>query len=171
MRSVIEGSARPSLEATASASSRKKAQLDGRPTPQERRCQSDSHGRRGTVGFGQGWHLPFNCITLSGKEVIMGANALVQTRIDADVRDRASAVLEAMGLTVSDVVRILLTRTANEGALPLELVTNSEAHDAWFRAKVREALRDIRPDIPDDQAEAHFAARRAAARRKADAGS
>lgn len=49
----------------------------------------------------------------------MAANALVQTRIDAEVRDRASAVLESMGLTVSDAVRILLTRTANEGALPL----------------------------------------------------
>ena len=98
----------------------------------------------------------------------MAANALVQTRIDAEVRDRASAVLEGMGLTVSDAVRILLTRTANEGALPLELVTNSESHDVWFRAKVREALEDTRPDIPDDQAEAHFAGRRAAARRKAD---
>ena len=83
----------------------------------------------------------------------MPANALVQTRIDADIRDRASAVLESMGLTVSDAVRILLTRTANEGALPLELVTNSAAHDAWFRAKVREALEDDRPDVPDDQVE------------------
>jgi DNA-damage-inducible protein J len=49
----------------------------------------------------------------------MVANALVQTRIDAEVRDRAFAVLESMGLTVSDAVRILLTRTVNEGALPL----------------------------------------------------
>jgi DNA-damage-inducible protein J len=97
----------------------------------------------------------------------MPANALVQTRIDADVRDRASAVLERMGLTVSDAVRILLTRTANEGGLPLELVTNSEAHDAWFRAKVREALEDTRSDTPDDRVEAHFAERRAAARRRA----
>ena len=64
----------------------------------------------------------------------MVANALVQTRINAEIRDRASAVLESMGLTVSDAVSILLTRTANEGALPLELMVNSEAHDAWFRA-------------------------------------
>ena len=97
----------------------------------------------------------------------MPANALVQTRIDADIRDRASAVLESMGLTVSDAVRILLTRTANEGALPIDLVTNNEAYDAWFRAKVHEALDDTRPDIPDDQVEAHFAERRAAARRPA----
>ncbi len=64
----------------------------------------------------------------------MPANALVQTRIDADIKDRATAVLQNMGLTVSDAVRILLTRTANEGSLPLEMV--SDARDAWVRAKV-----------------------------------
>jgi DNA-damage-inducible protein J len=96
----------------------------------------------------------------------MAANALVQTRINAEVRDRASAVLEGMGLTVSDAVRILLTRTANEGSLPLELVTSSEGHDAWFRAKVLEALNDTRPDIPDNEAGARFAEPRAAARRR-----
>ncbi|MGJ7043786.1 DNA-damage-inducible protein J [Shinella sp. BE166] len=96
----------------------------------------------------------------------MAANALVQTRIDSDVRDRASAVLESMGLTVSDAVRILLTRTANEGALPLELLSGSEAHDAWFRARVLEALNDTRPDVSDEEVGSHFAQRRAAARRK-----
>lgn len=100
----------------------------------------------------------------------MASNALVQTRIDSDVKDRATAVLENMGLTVSDAVRILLTRTANEGALPLELLSNSAAHDAWFRTKVREALEDARPDIADSDADAQFAARRAAALRKADTG-
>ena len=94
----------------------------------------------------------------------MAANALVQTRIDAEVRDRASAVLGNMGLTVSDAVRILLTRTANEDALPLELLSGSEAHDAWFRIKVLEALNDTRPDVADDEVEVHFAERRAAAR-------
>ena len=94
----------------------------------------------------------------------MAANALVQTRIDAEVRDRASAALGNMGLTVSDAVRILLTRTANEGALPLELLSGSEAHDAWFRAKVLEALNGTRPDVSDDEVEVHFAQRRATAR-------
>ena len=97
----------------------------------------------------------------------MASNALVQTRIDADVRDRASAVLESMGLTVSDAVRILLTRTANEGALPLELISGSEAHDTWFGSKVLEALNDTRPDVPDAEVEAYFEKRRAAARLKA----
>lgn len=97
----------------------------------------------------------------------MAAKALVQTRIDADVKEQATIVLENMGLTVSDAVRILLTRTAKEGALPIDLLTNSEVHDAWFRAKVREALEDKRPDIDDATVDAHFAERRAAALRKA----
>ncbi len=97
----------------------------------------------------------------------MASNALIQTRIDADIKDRAAAVLESMGLTVSDAVRILLTRTANEGSLPLELVASSEAHDIWFRAKVLEAIEDTRPDVDDDEAEAQFAARRAATLRRA----
>jgi DNA-damage-inducible protein J len=96
----------------------------------------------------------------------MATNALVQTRIDSSIRDRAATVLEGMGLTVSDAVRILLTRTANEGALPLELVSNSEAHDAWFRAKIMQALEDIRPDSSAEDVEAHFVSRREAARGK-----
>ncbi len=99
---------------------------------------------------------------------MMASNALVQARIDSDVKDRATAVLENMGLTVSDAVRILLTRTANEGALPLELLGNSDAHGAWFRTKVREALEDSRPDVADSDADARFTARRAAALRKAE---
>jgi DNA-damage-inducible protein J len=97
----------------------------------------------------------------------MPANALVQTRIDPAVKERAAAVLGEMGITVSDAVRILLTRTANEGALPFALTTNAAEHDAWFRAKVREALDDPRPAIAHEQVEAHFAARRATALRKA----
>jgi len=92
----------------------------------------------------------------------MVASALVQTRIDPAVKARAAEVLEAMGMTVSDAVRILLTRTAREGAIPIELMVDEAAYDSWFRAKVQEALDDPRPDIPHEQVEAHFARRRAA---------
>lgn len=95
----------------------------------------------------------------------MPANALVQTRIDPDVKTRAAAVLGEMGITVSDAVRILLTRTANEGALPFSLANNAAEHDAWFRAKVQEALDDRRPAVSDREVKARFARRRAAARK------
>ena len=59
-------------------------------------------------------------------------------------------------------------------ALPLDEQEAIEAtgaelvakHDAWFRAKVQEALEDPRPAIPHKQVEAYFAERRAAALRK-----
>jgi hypothetical protein len=46
------------------------------------------------------------------------ANARVHTRIAADMRDRASEVLDRMGLTISGAVRILPTRTANDAPGP-----------------------------------------------------
>jgi hypothetical protein len=54
----------------------------------------------------------------------MPATTLVQTRIDPALKERAAAVLDSMGLTVSDAVRVLLTRIANEGALPFPLATD-----------------------------------------------
>jgi DNA-damage-inducible protein J len=45
--------------------------------------------------------------------------------------------------------------------------SGGSSHDAWFRAKVREALNDSRPAIPHEKVEAHFGKRRAGALRKA----
>lgn len=97
----------------------------------------------------------------------MPANALIQTRIDARVKKRAAAVLANVGLTVSDAVRIVLTRTASEGEIPFSLTTTATEHDAWFRAKVQEALNSRKPAVPHDQVDAHFSKRRTAALRKA----
>jgi DNA-damage-inducible protein J len=97
----------------------------------------------------------------------MPATALVQTRIDPALKKRATAVLDTIGLSVSDAVRILLTRIANEGALPFPLATDPAAHDAWFRAKVQQALADPRPAVTHAEVEARFAKRRTAALRKA----
>lgn len=79
-------------------------------------------------------------------------HVLVQTRINRTVKDRASFVLEGLGLTVSDVVRTLLTRIAKEGSVPVELMANSEEYDALFRARVLEIMNDpgdvrIRDDV------------------------
>ncbi|HUD13535.1 MAG TPA: type II toxin-antitoxin system RelB/DinJ family antitoxin [Terracidiphilus sp.] len=54
----------------------------------------------------------------------MATNAVVRSRISADVKEKATAVLEEMGLTVSDVMRIVLTRVAKENALPFDLRPN-----------------------------------------------
>ena len=51
----------------------------------------------------------------------MPANALVQARIDEAVKKEATTVLAAMGLTVSDAVRLLLTKVAREHTLPFDV--------------------------------------------------
>lgn len=50
----------------------------------------------------------------------MSANQLVQARIDGQIKEEAAVVLSAMGLTVSDAVRLLLTKVAREKKLPFE---------------------------------------------------
>jgi DNA-damage-inducible protein J len=54
----------------------------------------------------------------------MAENAVVRTRIKSEVKEQATAVLRPMGLTVSEVMRIVLTRVAHEGVLPFELTPN-----------------------------------------------
>jgi DNA-damage-inducible protein J len=51
----------------------------------------------------------------------MAATAFVRTRIDETLKTEAALVLADMGLTVSDAVRILLTKVAKDGALPFEM--------------------------------------------------
>ncbi len=93
----------------------------------------------------------------------MAASVVVQAQVDPAVKERAAAVLEEMGITISEAIGIFLTRTAEEGALPFEVADDPSAHDAWFRAQVQEALDDRRPPIPSDVVESEFAQRRVAA--------
>ncbi len=66
----------------------------------------------------------------------MAANQLVQARIDGAVKEEAAAVLAAMGLTISDAVRLLLTKVAQEKALPFApLVPNSVTIEAMKEAR------------------------------------
>lgn len=82
----------------------------------------------------------------------MPANTtMLHIRIDEDIKTRAAAALEGVGLTLSDAVRILLTRVANEGGLPPALAVSEESYDDWFRRKVQEALDDPGPLIPHEQ--------------------
>jgi DNA-damage-inducible protein J len=70
------------------------------------------------------------------KGFIISANALVTTRINEDIKKEASVVLDAMGLTVSDAVRLLLTKIAREHALPFDpLIPNEETIQAMKDAR------------------------------------
>jgi DNA-damage-inducible protein J len=64
----------------------------------------------------------------------------VNARVDEKIKNAAAQALDNYGLTISDAVRMLLTKIAKTGNLPVELTTDQAAYDAWFRAKVQEAL-------------------------------
>ena len=77
--------------------------------------------------------------------------SMLHVRVDNQLKNKAADTLASVGLTLSDAVRILLTRVAAEGGLPAGLTADPEAHDKWFRTKVREALDDPRPAIAHEQ--------------------
>lgn len=78
--------------------------------------------------------------------------SMLHVRVDDRLKTEAADALAGVGLTLSDAVRILLTRVAREGGLPAGLATDPDAYDAWFRAKVQEALDDARPAVPHAEA-------------------
>ena len=57
----------------------------------------------------------------------MNADALVRARIPQDTKDRAVAALNKMGLSTSDVIRLVMMRVAEEGRLPFEVKTPNSA--------------------------------------------
>ena len=77
---------------------------------------------------------------------------MLHVRVDDDLKTKAGETLEKVGLTLSDAVRILLTRVVDEGGVPAGLATDAEAYDKWFRAKVQEALDSDEPGIPFEEA-------------------
>jgi len=79
----------------------------------------------------------------------MAATAFVRARIDEQIRDEAADVLAELGLTVSDVLRMTLTRVARDRALPLELkVPNAETRAAMEEARAAMKVRVARFSTP-----------------------
>ena len=61
----------------------------------------------------------------------MKSNAVVRARIDSDTKERAAEALRAMGLSVSDAIRLLLVRVADEKRLPFSVqIPNSATIEA-----------------------------------------
>ena len=70
------------------------------------------------------------------KDKLMTANAVVRARISEGIKEEATAVLAAMGLTPSDAFRIMMTKVAKEKALPFEpLIPNEETIAAMKEAR------------------------------------
>jgi DNA-damage-inducible protein J len=64
----------------------------------------------------------------------MSATETVRARIDIETKTRATAALAEMGLSVSDAIRLLMLRIADEKRLPFDV----KAPNATTRAAIAE---------------------------------
>lgn len=82
----------------------------------------------------------------------MATNTVVRARIDEHIKEEATVVLAAMGLTVSDAFRIMLTRVAREKALPFEpLIPNEKTMQAIKAARSSKRMEKVTLDQLADE--------------------
>jgi DNA-damage-inducible protein J len=88
---------------------------------------------------------------IAGTEnLTMAHSTMLHVRVDDEIKTQASEALAAMGLSVSDAVRILLKRVVNDQAFPLELkVPNAQTRAAMEEARVMAKARATRFDSAD----------------------
>jgi len=84
------------------------------------------------------------------------ADTYVRARIDTDTKERAASALEAMGLSISDAIRLLMLRIADEHRLPFEVkapnaatkkaIAELEAGNGKKFASVDDLMADLHAD-------------------------
>jgi len=75
---------------------------------------------------------------------------MLHIRVDDETKIQATAALAAMGLSMSDAVRIFLKRVVNDQAFPLELkVPNAETRAAMEEARAMMKARQARFESTD----------------------
>ncbi|MGB9071055.1 MAG: type II toxin-antitoxin system RelB/DinJ family antitoxin [Terriglobales bacterium] len=73
----------------------------------------------------------------------MATTEMIHVRIDKRIKTQAAQTLKAMGLSVSDAVRVLLTRVAAEKALPFEVKVPNAATAAAMQEARKGGLRSF----------------------------
>jgi DNA-damage-inducible protein J len=76
-----------------------------------------------------------NVSQVAAEDPTMPATTMIHVRVDEQIKTQATETLAAMGLTVSDAVRVFLTRVVADQELPFVLNTPN----APTRAAMREA--------------------------------
>ena len=80
----------------------------------------------------------------------MAQSSMLHIRVDDETKTQATEALAAMGLTMSDAVRIFLKRVVNDQACPLELkVPNAETRAAMEEARAMMKARQARFESAD----------------------
>ena len=80
----------------------------------------------------------------------MAQSSMLHIRIDDETKTQATEALAAMGLSMSDAVRIFLKRVVNDQAFPLELkAPNAETRAAMEEARAMMKARQARFESAD----------------------
>ena len=85
----------------------------------------------------------------------MSQSAMLHIRVEDEIKTQANEALAAMGLSMSDAVRILLKRVVNDQAFPLELkVPNASTQSAMKESRAKMKAGKVRfaaaTDLIDD---------------------
>ena len=77
----------------------------------------------------------------------MSQSAMLHIRVEDEIKVQATEALAAMGLSMSDAVRILLKRVVNDQAFPLELkVPNAATRAAMKESRTKMKAGKVRFD-------------------------
>ena len=81
------------------------------------------------------------------------ADTYVRARIDTATKKRAADALDAMGLSISDAIRLLMLRIADEQCLPFEVkvpnATSRKARAELEACKGRRAFKNVKSLMAD----------------------
>jgi DNA-damage-inducible protein J len=67
------------------------------------------------------WNCSHDATTIGGRIILKTADTYVRARIDSETKEQASEALAAMGLSISDAIRLLMLRVVDERRLPFEV--------------------------------------------------
>ena len=135
-------------------------------TPNARRIMQ-AGGLRGAIVIGQpgGWSV---MLKIGMQETPLGTQRTDKPRtwssLDACIqylRDELG-IVRIDGIDASNYSAASMHRPRRpDAAAQMRRAHEAAAHDAWFRAQVQASIDDPRPSVPDDQARARFASRKA----------
>lgn len=84
------------------------------------------------------------------------SDTYVRARIDTPTKEKATQALEAMGLSVSDAIRLLMLRIADEQRLPFSVVVPNAKTEAAIQeleagqGKKFASVSDLMADLDED---------------------
>lgn len=97
------------------------------------------------------------------------AETVIRSRINADVKLEAQALLAKFGLSMSDAIRLFLHQVVIEKGLPFQVklpVDGAQAYDRWVRDQVEAALKEADDKttkfIPHETVHSHWAEKKKA---------